>query len=288
MQTLSQSKYLRAALGNERGRGRRIALVPTMGNLHEGHLQLVRHAHDIADIVVVSLFVNPMQFGADEDFDTYPRTISEDQQKLEAENTHFLYMPDLAEMYPNGVEAHTAITVPALDGILCGASRPIFFTGVCTVVCKLLNLVAPDVAIFGEKDFQQLTIIQRMVSDLCMPIEIVGVATARAHDGLALSSRNNYLTTVERARAPQLYQLLQTIRDNILAGEKNYTQLCADARQVLERAGFEVDYVEVRRQADLMLAQDDVEEHKLVVLAAAMLGTTRLIDNISITQKRLS
>ena len=143
-------------------------------------------------------------------------------------------------------------------------------------------------AFFGEKDFQQLTIIQRMVSDLCMPIEIVGVATARAHDGLALSSRNNYLTTVERARAPQLYQLLQTIRDNILAGEKNYTQLCADARQVLERAGFEVDYVEVRRQADLMLAQDDVEEHKLVVLAAAMLGTTRLIDNISITQKRLS
>ncbi|MGB2272268.1 MAG: pantoate--beta-alanine ligase, partial [Pseudomonadales bacterium] len=183
MQTLNQVKYLRAALNVDKNRGSKIVLVPTMGNLHEGHLQLVRRAREVADIVVVSIFVNPMQFGASEDLDNYPRTLTEDQDKLDAENVDYLFIPNVDEMYPNGIDNHTTVANANLSNMLCGIHRPGHFQGVCTVVNKLLNLVQPSVAVFGEKDFQQLAIIKRMVSDLCMPIDIIGVPTARAHDG---------------------------------------------------------------------------------------------------------
>lgn len=279
MQTITQVKYLRAAVNAEKDKGQAIALVPTMGHLHEGHLQLVRRAHEIAEVVIVSLFVNPMQFGEGEDFDTYPRTLAEDQEKLEAENVHYLFMPEDAEMYPNGTADHTSVAVKEMGSILCGVSRPVFFEGVCTVVCKLFNLVQPTCAVFGEKDFQQLAIIKRMVSDLCMPIDIVGVPTARAHDGLALSSRNSYLNTVDRARAPALYENLKQTRDEIAGGNHNYTQLIQQARDKLSKSGFDVDYFEIRQSSNLAEASQP-SDAELVILAAANLGKTRLIDNI--------
>ncbi len=282
MQTLNQVKYLRAAINADKARGRRIALVPTMGHLHEGHLQLVRRAHEVAGIVVASVFVNPMQFGRDEDLDNYPRTLAEDQQKLEAEGVHYLFTPSVEEMYPNGTDNHTTVEVAALSNMLCGLSRPVHFQGVCTVVSKLFNLVQPNSAVFGEKDFQQLAIIKRMVGDLCMPIDIIGVPTARAHDGLAMSSRNSYLTSVERALAPVLYETLGETRDAIVAGERNYTQLVATARSALAGAGFDVDYYEIRDPESLRLFDDNEEAPELVVLAAATLGKTRLLDNITV------
>ena len=284
MQTIKESKCLRAALSSEREKGRRIVLVPTMGHLHEGHLQLVRRAHEIGDIVVASLFVNPMQFGANEDFDTYPRTESEDQEMLKSENVHYLFMPEIGEMYPNGTKQHTKVELTELGSVLCGASRPVFFQGVCTVVCKLLNLVGPDAAVFGEKDFQQLTIIRRMASDLCMPIDIVGVPTARTEDGLALSSRNSYLTDAERDTAPLLYATLQAARDRILQdnGTLNLQSLIDDAREELAGKGFDVDYIEIRHKSGLELAKDGDKPEELVIIAAAMLGKTRLIDNLQV------
>lgn len=280
MQTLNQVKYLRAAINADKERGKRIALVPTMGHLHEGHLQLVRRAHEIAEIVVVSIFVNPMQFGASEDLDSYPRTLLEDQQKLEAENVHFLFTPSDKEMYPNGIENHTKVSIENLSNMLCGIQRPVHFEGVCTVVTKLFNLVQPDAAVFGEKDFQQLTIIKRLASDLCMPIDIVGVPTARAHDGLALSSRNTYLTSVDRARAPMLYETLKDIRDQILAGNRQYETHCEEAKRKLNSAGFDVDYFDIRDQNDLGLLTNDAENSSVSILAAGTLGSTRLLDNI--------
>lgn len=286
MQTLNQVKYLRAALDAERARGRRIALVPTMGHLHEGHMQLVRRAHEIAGIVVTSIFVNPMQFGAAEDLDSYPRTLADDQEKLEAEGVHYLFVPGVEEMYPNGIDNHTTVNVESLSNMLCGEHRPGHFEGVCTVVSKLFNLVQPGSAVFGEKDFQQLAVIKRMTSDLCMPIDIVGVPTARAHDGLALSSRNSYLSSVDRARAPVIYETLQATRDAIQAGNRQYASLCEEAKLKLSQSGFNVDYFDIRDQEDLQLLDNNAENCKIAILTAASLGSTRLLDNIHLTIAR--
>lgn len=282
MQTLNQVKYLRAALNVDKNRGSKIVLVPTMGNLHEGHLQLVRRAREVADIVVVSIFVNPMQFGASEDLDNYPRTLTEDQDKLDAENVDYLFIPNVDEMYPNGIDNHTTVANANLSNMLCGIHRPGHFQGVCTVVNKLLNLVQPSVAVFGEKDFQQLAIIKRMVSDLCMPIDIIGVPTARAHDGLALSSRNQYLSNIDRVRAPLIYETLQKTRDAIIAGSRQYETLCETAKINLKDAGFGVDYFDIRDQKNLSLLNNNADNEKIVILIAASLGSTRLLDNISI------
>ena len=283
MQTLNQIKYLRAALNADKNRGSKIVLVPTMGNLHEGHLQLIRRAHEVADIVVVSIFVNPMQFGASEDLDSYPRTLTEDQDKLDAENVDYLFTPDAQEIYPNGIDNHTVVANPGLSNMLCGIHRPQHFQGVCTIVNKLLNLVQPSVAVFGEKDFQQLAIVKRMVSDLCMPIDIVGVPTARSHDGLALSSRNQYLSNIDRVKAPFIYETLQKTRDAIMAGSKQYGTLCETAKINLEAAGFDVDYFDIRNQKNLVLLDNNDSDTDVVILAAATLGKTRLLDNIKIS-----
>ena len=282
MQTLNQVKYLRAALNADKNRGSKIVLVPTMGNLHEGHLQLVRRAREVADIVVVSIFVNPMQFGASEDLDNYPRTLTEDQDKLDAENVDYLFIPNVEEMYPNGIDNHTTVANANLSNMLCGIHRPGHFQGVCTVVNKLLNLVQPSVAVFGEKDFQQLAIIKRMVSDLCMPIDIIGVPTARAHDGLALSSRNQYLSNIDRVKAPLIYETLQKTRDAIIAGSRQYETLCETAKINLKDAGFDVDYFDIRDQNNLSLLNNNADNEKIVILTAASLGSTRLLDNIRI------
>ena len=282
MQTLNQVKYLRAALNVDKNRGSKIVLVPTMGNLHEGHLQLVRRAREVADIVVVSIFVNPMQFGASEDLDNYPRTLTEDQDKLDAENVDYLFIPNVDEMYPNGIDNHTTVANAKLSNMLCGIHRPGHFQGVCTVVNKLLNLVQPSVAVFGEKDFQQLAIIRRMVSDLCMPIDIIGVPTARAHDGLALSSRNQYLSNIDRVKAPLIYETLQKTCDAIIAGSRQYETLCETAKINLKDAGFGVDYFDIRDQKNLSLLNNNADNEKIVILTAASLGSTRLLDNIRI------
>jgi pantoate--beta-alanine ligase len=282
MQTLNQVKYLRAALNADKNRGSKIVLVPTMGNLHEGHLQLVRRAREVADIVVVSIFVNPMQFGATEDLDNYPRTLTEDQDKLDAENVDYLFIPNVEEMYTNGIDSHTTVANANLSNMLCGIHRPGHFQGVCTVVNKLLNLVQPSVAVFGEKDFQQLAIIKRMVSDLCMPIDIIGVPTARAHDGLALSSRNQYLSNIDRVKAPLIYETLQKTRDAIIAGSRQYETLCETAKINLKDAGFDVDYFDIRDQNNLSLLNNNADNEKIVILTAASLGSTRLLDNIRI------
>jgi pantoate--beta-alanine ligase len=257
-----------------------------MGNLHEGHLELVRKARKLCDIVVVSIFVNPMQFGPNEDLDAYPRTLMADKEKLFAEGVQMLFAPTTEEVYPEGLEAQTAVEVPQLTDTLCGASRPGHFTGVATVVSKLFNIVQPDVAVFGEKDFQQLSVIRKMVRDLCQPIEIVGVPTARAGDGLALSSRNGYLTPEQRKTAPLLNETLVECREAIACGFDNYRELEAHAKLKLIRAGFEPDYFEIRDARTLAEVTEDTEE--IAILAAAKLGQPRLIDNVRLNLNPVS
>lgn len=281
MKTLSRSKLLRSAIKEHKGQGKTVAFVPTMGNLHEGHIQLVRRAKQVADVVVVSIFVNPLQFGANEDLDAYPRTLAADKEKLFAEGVNYLLYPDVEEIYPHGMEQQTLIVVPDLSDTLCGASRPGHFAGVATVVNKLFQIVQPDIAIFGKKDFQQLAIIEKMVEDLCMPIEIEGVETARDVDGLALSSRNGYLTEEQRSIAPALHQTLLECREAIACGFDSYQELeqyCTDA---LRNAGFEPDYFSVRDAQTLGDVTHGTEQ--IVILAAAKLGKPRLIDNVTLT-----
>ncbi|NNJ90341.1 MAG: pantoate--beta-alanine ligase, partial [Gammaproteobacteria bacterium] len=260
--------------------GKRIAFVPTMGNLHQGHLELVRVAGDKADFVVASIFVNPMQFGQGEDFDQYPRTEKTDTQKLDAQGCDLLFLPSVETMYPKPLQQQTRVEVPGLSDILCGASRPGHFMGVTTIVNKLFNLVQPDVAVFGEKDFQQLMVIRRMVDELCMPIDIVGVAIMREADGLAMSSRNGYLEAEQRKLAPQLNSIMQGLAERIRAGETEYEAMEKATADQIDQAGFKTDYLVIRRVADLEepQASDDIK----VILAAAYLGSTRLIDNVVI------
>jgi pantoate--beta-alanine ligase len=280
MQTCQHVTDLRQRLHGERAAGKRIAFVPTMGNLHEGHLQLIRLARQHADIVVASIFVNPMQFGLNEDWEQYPRTIERDSEMLSAEHCDLLFCPTEREMYPNGMETQTKVEVPTMTNILCGASRPGHFLGVTTVVAKLFNMVQPDVAIFGIKDYQQLTVIRRMVEDLCIPIEIIAAPIARADDGLALSSRNGYLTAEERPQATALYKALCQARDAVLAGKRDYIGLEQAASQSLAQAGMRPDYVSIRQAKTLEPAS--ASDRDLVLLGAVYLGKTRLIDNVTV------
>jgi pantoate--beta-alanine ligase len=277
MLTLHEIPKLRAQLAEWRAAGLRIGLVPTMGNLHDGHIALVEAALGGADRVVTTVFVNPLQFGAGEDLDAYPRTLTQDAARLAAAGNHLLFAPSESTMYPRGRDGHTRVEVPGLSAELCGASRPGHFQGVTTVVAKLFNLVQPDVAVFGKKDYQQLLLIRRMVADLDMPIEITGLPTVREADGLAMSSRNGYLTAVERAQAPVLYRSLQRLAAAVAAGAEPAAAE-QDAVRALREAGFEPDYVSVRRRADL--APPGRDDRGLVVLAAARLGRARLIDNL--------
>jgi pantoate--beta-alanine ligase len=278
MQTENTIAGLRRQLALWRKSGDKIAFVPTMGNLHAGHLALVEHARALADRVVVSIFVNPMQFGPNEDFDRYPRTLAEDKAKLENAATDLLFAPPAEEIYPAGHIAATKIEVPGLSEELCGASRPGHFAGVATVVAKLFNIVQPDIALFGEKDYQQLLVIRRMVSDLCFPMEIVGVTTVREADGLALSSRNGYLDQDERKVAPRLNQALRETAELLTQGRRDFAALEAQGMKRLNEAGFEPEYFTVREVKSLREAAP--EDKEVVILAAARLGKTRLIDNI--------
>jgi pantoate--beta-alanine ligase len=286
MQTYTTNKQLRAAIAAARKKGLTIGFVPTMGNLHEGHLQLVRRAKNICDVVVVSIFVNPLQFGANEDLDTYPRTMSADKEKLFAEGVQLLFAPGVEEIYPEGMNIHTQVNVPDICDSLCGANRPGHFVGVATVVTKLFNIVQPDTAVFGEKDFQQLAIIRKMVEDMCMPVQIIGQVTARAEDGLALSSRNGFLTDQERQIAPSLHRILVECRDAIACGYDNYPELEQHARVQLLTNGFEPDYFSILDSRTLKPVNSDTED--LVLAVAARLGSTRLIDNITLSVNPVS
>ncbi|MYE24416.1 MAG: pantoate--beta-alanine ligase [Gammaproteobacteria bacterium] len=255
-----------------------VGLVPTMGNLHQGHLALVRAAREECANVVATIFVNPTQFAPSEDFESYPRTFDEDVAQLERAGVDVVFAPATAEMYPRGRQGLTTVSVPALADTLCGAARPGHFDGVATVVAKLLHLAAPHRAFFGEKDWQQLALIRAMVRDLDIATEIVGVPTVRAADGLALSSRNQYLTPAERELAPRIHRKLCDVRDAIDAGARDFGQLEADAAGELRAAGFAVDYVAVRDAERLV--EPEPNTRSLRVLAAARLGGARLIDNI--------
>lgn len=260
--------------------GERIAFVPTMGHLHAGHLRLVEAAIESSDHVVVSIFVNPMQFGENEDFDDYPRTLEQDLSKLSEYSVDMVFAPKVSEIYPDSPENATFVEVPKLSGILDGEYRPGFFRGVATVVNKLFNIVQPDVALFGEKDFQQLLVIKQMVRDLAMPVEIKSVATRRELDGLAMSSRNSYLDEEGRALAPAIHRCLEHVVRAIVDGE-NPAYEVGHATQELDEQGFVVDYIVVRRQRDLAVPEEG--DKALVVLVAARLGSVRLIDNIAFT-----
>ncbi len=282
MQTYEDPHALREQVAYWRRDGQRIALVPTMGYLHEGHLQLVRDARARADRVVVSIFVNPTQFAPGEDYASYPRTLEADSQRLVQEGVDALFAPDVQGLYPRGPEAATRVVVPGLSEILCGAHRDGHFVGVATVVCKLFNLVAPDCAVFGRKDFQQLQVIRRMVEDLDLPVEVVGCATVRETDGLAKSSRNAYLSDEQRRRAPALYRTLRLVARALCDGSRDFRALEADALDRLRGAGLEPDYFSIRHHRDLAPPRPELPAADLVVLAAAHLGEARLIDNIEV------
>ena len=277
-------RELRAAIAQARAEGKQIGFVPTMGNLHAGHVSLVQIAAQRADFVVASIFVNPLQFGAGEDLDKYPRTLAADQEKLLAAGCHLLFHPDVAEIYPHGMGDQTRVSVPGVSEGLCGASRPGHFEGVATVVTKLFNMVQPDLAVFGEKDYQQLAVIRALVQDLNMPIQIIGAPTQRAEDGLALSSRNGYLSDEQRATAPALYRGLQTIAEELRRGARDYARLIETTQAQQRTAGFIPDYLEIRNAVNLRPAQ--VDDHHLVILTAAQLGSTRLIDNLVVELPR--
>ena len=274
MQIITTIPELRAALKN---RGR-IAFAPTMGNLHQGHLSLMAQARQLADIVTTSLFVNRLQFGPNEDFDSYPRTFSEDCEKLAAAGVDTLFAPSEKELYP---EPQQYLVIPTgIEDLLEGEFRPGHFRGVATVVLKLFNIFQPQVAVFGKKDYQQLMVLRNMTRQLALPIEIVGSETVRAEDGLALSSRNGYLSAAERAEAPRLNRLLRSIREAVHGGARDYAQLEQAAMSELDANGWKTDYVTIRQQSDLLPPQD--KPQALVVLAASRLGKTRLIDNVEI------
>lgn len=268
---------LRQQIRRLRMEGKRVALVPTMGNLHDGHMKLVDEAKARADVVVVSIFVNPMQFDRPEDLARYPRTLQEDCEKLNKRKVDLVFAPSVKEIYPNGTETHTYVDVPGLSTMLEGASRPGHFRGVSTIVSKLFNLVQPDIACFGEKDFQQLALIRKMVADMGFDIEIVGVSIMRAKDGLALSSRNGYLTAEQRKIAPGLYKVLSSIADKLQAGERDLDEIIAIAGQELNEKGFRADDIQIR-DADTLLEVSE-NSKRAVILVAAWLGDARLIDN---------
>ena len=281
MQTCNTVAALRSAVRSWRAAGETVAFVPTMGNLHAGHLSLIAAARQRAPRVVSSVFVNPTQFGPNEDFGRYPRTPERDAALLAEAGCDLLFLPSVDEVYPLGPAAAIGMSVPALADVLCGAHRPGHFSGVATVVARLFNMVQPDVAVFGRKDLQQLQVIRHLVADLAFPIDVVGVSTAREADGLALSSRNQYLAPEERAIAPALHAALRRLLTDTLSGRPAAEAETA-GRAVLEQAGFAVDYLVLRRESQLASPVVAPPQHlDLVALGAARLGRTRLIDNLS-------
>jgi len=280
MKTVETIVELQAEIKAARDAGKRIGFVPTMGNLHEGHMILVDQASEECDFVVASIFINPLQFNDIDDLGRYPRTLAADQEHLRDRDCDLLFFPSVDEMYPHGQDAQTTISVPGVSEGLCGDSRPGHFDGVATVVSKLFHMVQPDAAFFGEKDFQQLAVIRKMVEDLNLPFDVVGVPTCREENGLAMSSRNNYLTAEEKDNAGHIYRVLNEISEKIQAGEKNFAELCVLAKKELVSHGFSPDYIEVREANTLHPATEDDSE--LVILAAAILGKARLIDNLRV------
>ncbi len=278
MQVINTVAQLRQVVQQARDKGMSIGFVPTMGNLHEGHICLVRQARKQCDLVVASIFVNPLQFAAGEDLDTYPRTLEADKTKLTMNGCDLLFAPSIHEIYPQGQQVETTVELPELSKLHCGITRPHFFKGVATVVVKLLGMVQPDQAFFGEKDFQQLTIIRQVVQELFIPTEIIGVPTIREASGLAMSSRNGYLSESERQQAALLYQLLLQTKQQIQQGELDFTGLELAANAQLAEQGFVPDYFHICHKQ--MLLPATVDDRELVILAAAKLGSTRLIDNI--------
>lgn len=283
MQTLTSIRELREQLGRWRMQGQRIGFVPTMGNLHAGHISLLAAARYRADRIVTSVFVNPLQFGPSEDYASYPRTPEEDRQLLESAQCDALFTPSVEEMYPQGARQLTRVSVRGLSETLCGQFRPGHFDGVATVVAKLFGIVQPDVAVFGEKDFQQLTIIRRMTEDLSIPVEVIGAPTVRAPDGLAMSSRNRYLSPEDRALAPQLHVALLMAARRIDSGDADYAGVERSGVEALQKAGMQPDYFAVRDAVDLGPPRS--ESPDLIVLTAARLGRARLIDNVRVRRR---
>jgi pantoate--beta-alanine ligase len=274
---------VRELVGSWRLTHQTVALVPTMGNLHEGHLSLMRLASAHADKIVCSVFVNPTQFGRDEDFAAYPRTLAEDEALLAEQGlVNLVFAPEEAEIYPFGLDGAVRLKMPRLAAELCGASRPGHFNGVASVVLRLLNIVSPDILVLGQKDYQQLILLQRMLADLSLPIQIIGGAIHREADGLAMSSRNRYLTDQERGVAPRLHAEIAQVREALQQGDRDYAALEARASRALAEAGFRPEYVEVRRAADLGKPNGLNSGDELVVVAAAWLGRARLIDNVRV------
>jgi pantoate--beta-alanine ligase len=280
METVTTIETVRERVRAWHREGLRVAFVPTMGNLHPGHVSLIEAARRYGDRFVASIFVNPMQFGPNEDFAHYPRTPTDDERMLAAAGCSLMFMPNVAEIYPNGSERATRVEVPGLSRVLCGEFRPGHFEGVTTIVATLFNIVQPDVAVFGEKDFQQLTVIRRMVADLCIPVQVVGAPTVRDADGLAMSSRNQYLTTEERRIAPRIYEILTGTAKRLQAGDSEFASMEREGCQALETAGFKPDYFAIRQAGDLSAPRPDTGH--LVVLTAARLGKARLIDNVQV------
>lgn len=280
MQTTEKISALRNEINLWRQQGLKIAFVPTMGNLHQGHIALVEKAKMLADKVVASIFVNPMQFGANEDIGSYPRTMAADQEKLKAAGCDLLFTPTPAIIYPKGLDKQSYVEVPNVSDGYCGESRPGHFRGVATVVCKLFNIVQPNIACFGLKDYQQVQVIQTMVEDLSMPIEIIAVETVREASGLALSSRNNYLTPEEKQTAPALSQNIQWLAKAIQS-DSDFIGLAKQAASYIDNAGMKTDYIHICHARTLQPASEDDKE--LVILAAAHCGKARLIDNLQVT-----
>lgn len=280
MDTVTSIAAVRERVRRWQHDGLRVAFVPTMGNLHAGHVSLIEAARQHGDRFISSIFVNPMQFGPNEDFAHYPRTPTQDERMLAGAGCDLMFMPDVAEIYPNGAERATRVEVPELSKILCGEFRPGHFEGVTTVVAKLFNIVEPDLAVFGEKDYQQLTIIRRMAQDLCMRVSIIGAPTVREPDGLAMSSRNQYLSDAERQIAPRIHKALTEAAARLQARDNDFVAIEKAAIEELMRGGFRPDYFSVRNGVDLSPPQADT--HHLVVLTAARLGKARLIDNVQV------
>lgn len=284
MQTVHDLQNLRRVIAERKHQGVSIAFVPTMGNLHAGHLSLLEEAGRLAEQTVVSIFVNPIQFGKGEDYERYPSTLDEDSRKLAAAGLDLLFAPDLQQLYPAGTDVDTRVTVPRLSNILCGEFRPDHFAGVATVVSKLFINVQPDFALFGEKDYQQLLVIKRMVRDLCMPVKVIGMPIFREADGLAMSSRNSYLSPAERQTAPLIYRTLQGAGEQLRLSAQDIAGIESRAMQTLEENGFRPEYFSVRRSDDL--AAPGPEDKHLRILTAAWLGSARLIDNIPVDLSR--
>ena len=280
MQVVDSIASLRELITQWKRSGQTVGFVPTMGNLHDGHLKLVKRAKAHNDKVIVSIFVNPMQFGANEDLDAYPRTIEEDKAKLIADGADAVFLPSVSDMYPAGLDVQTYVEVPGISDVLCGASRPGHFRGVATVVSKLFNMVQPDDAFFGEKDYQQLQVIRTMVRDLSMAVTVHGVPTEREESGLAMSSRNGYLTAEEKATASLIYKAMQQMKTAIDEGNTDFVAIENAAVSELEQHGFKNDYVKVVNAQTFMPAMSD--DAHIVIVVALFMGKTRLIDNLQI------